>query len=65
MLKKIYKKKCSDSFYILYIKTVVYTYCLKYKRLENNYEPINKSINDMDKFEKRELTKKRTFTKNT
>ena len=44
---------------------MVYTYCLKYKRLENNYEPINKSINDMDKFEKRELTKKRTFTKNT
>ena len=44
---------------------MVYPYCLKYKRLENNYEPINESINDMDKFEKRELTKKRTFTKNT
>ena len=35
------------------------------KRLENNFKSINISINDMDKFEKKELTKKRTFTKNT
>ena len=31
--------------------------------LENNFKPISISINDMDKFEKRELTKKRTLTK--
>ena len=31
---------------------------------ENNYESISISINDMDKFEKKELAKKRTFTKN-
>ena len=37
----------------------------KNKRLENNFEPINISINDMDEFEKKELTRKRTFTKNT
>ena len=37
----------------------------KNKRLENNFKTINISINDMDKFEKKELTKKRTFTKNT
>ena len=36
----------------------------KNKRLENNFKTINISINDMDKFEKKELTKKRTFTKN-
>ena len=33
--------------------------------LENNFKPINICINDMDKFEKKELTKKRTFTKTT
>ena len=33
--------------------------------LENDFKSINISINDMDKFEKKELTKKRTFTKNT
>ena len=32
-------------------------------KLENNFKLINKSINDMDKFEKKELTKKRTFIK--
>ena len=32
--------------------------------LENNFKPINISINDMNKFEKKELTKKRAFTKN-
>ena len=37
----------------------------KKKRLENNLKPINLSINDMNKFEKNELTKKITFTKNT
>ena len=37
----------------------------KNKWLENNFKPINISINDMDKFEKKELTKKRTFTKKT
>ena len=37
----------------------------KNKRLENNFKPINISINEMDEFEKKELTKKRTFTKNT
>ena len=31
---------------------------------ENNYKSISISINDMDKFEKKELAKKRTFTKN-
>ena len=36
----------------------------KNKQLENNFKPINISINDMDKFEKKELTKKRIFTKN-
>ena len=36
----------------------------KNKRLENNFKPINISINDMIKFEKKELRKKRTFTKN-
>ena len=31
---------------------------------ENNFKPINISINDMDKFEKKKkLTKKRAFTK--
>ena len=35
----------------------------KNKRLENNFKPIHISINDMDEFEKKELTKKRTFTK--
>ena len=30
---------------------------------ENNYKSISISINDMDKFEKKELAKKRTFTK--
>ena len=33
--------------------------------LENNFKPINISVNDMDKFEIKELVKKRTFTKNT
>ena len=32
--------------------------------LENNFKSINISINGMDKFEKQELTKKRTFMKN-
>ena len=36
----------------------------KNKRLQNNFKIINISINDMDKFEKKELAKKRTFTKN-
>ena len=31
--------------------------------LENNFKSGNVSINDMDKFEKKELTKKSTFTK--
>ena len=35
----------------------------KSKRLENNFKGINISINDVDKFEKKELTKKRTFKK--
>ena len=37
------------------------------KRLQNSFKSINISINDMDKFgeKKKELTKKRTFTKNT
>ena len=35
----------------------------KSKRLENNFKPTNVSINDMDKFEKKELIKKRTFSK--
>ena len=34
-------------------------------RLKNNFKIINISINDMDKFEKKELPKKRAFTKNT
>ena len=33
----------------------------KNQRLENNSKIINISINDMDQFEKKELTKKRTF----
>ena len=38
----------------------------KTKRLENDFKAINISINDMGKLEKtKELTKKRTFTKNT
>ena len=37
----------------------------KIKRLENNFKTINISTSDIDKFEKKELTKKRTFTKNT
>ena len=39
----------------------------KYKneRLENNSKIINISKNDMDTFDKKELTRKRTFTKNT
>ena len=37
----------------------------KNKQIENNFKPINISINDIDKFEKKELTKKKTFTKNT
>ena len=37
----------------------------KNKRSENNFKPINVSINDMNEFEKKELTKKRAFTKNT
>ena len=31
--------------------------------LEKDFKPINVSINDMEKFEKEELTKKRTFAK--
>ena len=30
----------------------------KNKRLENNFSPINTSINDMDKFEKKRVNKK-------
>ena len=37
----------------------------KNKRLKNNFKTIIISINDMDKFEKKELTKKKTFRKNT
>ena len=37
----------------------------KNKRLENNFMTINISINHIDKFEKKELTKKKTFTKYT
>ena len=39
----------------------------KIKKLENNFKLINISINDMNKFEKKkkELTKKRTYIKNT
>ena len=39
----------------------------KYKneRLENNFIPTNISINEMDKFDKKELTKKRAFAKKT
>ena len=41
----------------------------KNKRLKSNFKIINISLNDMDlkknKFEKKELTKKRTLTKNT
>ena len=37
----------------------------KNKRLENNFKIINISINDMDNLKKKELAKKRTFTKNT
>ena len=33
--------------------------------LENNLKPINISINDMVKVEKKELRNKRTFSKNT
>ena len=36
----------------------------KNKQKENNFKPINKSINDTDKFGRKELTKRRTFTKN-
>ena len=38
----------------------------KNKRSGNNFKLINISISDMDKFEKKkELTKKKTFTKRT
>ena len=37
----------------------------KDKQLENNFKPINLSINDIYKFENKELTKRRTFTKST
>ena len=37
----------------------------KDKRWEKDFKPINISINDIDKFEKKELTKKIVFTKNT
>ena len=39
----------------------------KYKinRLENNFNPINIYLNDRDEFEIKELTNKRTFTKNS
>ena len=33
--------------------------------LENYFKSVNISVNDMDKFEKKEPTKKKTFTKNT
>ena len=35
----------------------------KYKRFKNKSKIINISINDMDKFEKKKLTKKKTFIK--
>ena len=35
------------------------------KRLKDNFKIINIFINDMDKFEIKELKKRRTFTKNT
>ena len=35
----------------------------KNKRLENKFKIINISVNDMYEFEKKEPTKKRTFTK--
>ena len=38
---------------------------LKKKQLENNFRLINISINDMDNFETKEPTKKRTFIKYT
>ena len=37
----------------------------KKKQLEKNFQIINIYITDADKSEKKELTKKRTFTKNT
>ena len=33
--------------------------------LENYFKSVNISVNDMDKFEKKKPTKKKTFTKNT
>ena len=33
--------------------------------LENYFKPSNISMNDMEKFEKKELTKKRTFTRSS
>ena len=33
--------------------------------LENNFKPINTSVDDMNKFQKKELAWKRTFTKHT
>ena len=35
------------------------------KRLQSNFNTIKISANDIDKFEKKELTKKILFTKNT
>ena len=32
---------------------------------ENNFKPSNISMNDMEKFEKKELTKNRTFTRSS
>ena len=32
-------------------------------KLKNDFKPINVSIDDMDKFEEKELTKKRAFAK--
>ena len=63
--------------FIHYILKLWFMYCLKYfwhvlrkyryikLGLENNFKPINISINDMDKCLKIELTTKTTFTKNT
>ena len=33
--------------------------------LDNNFKPSNISMNDMEKFEKKELTKNRTFTRSS
>ena len=73
----MYRKKCLVSFYILLIIYYFFSFFFslyvrtdhlrhqkyKYKRFKNKSKIINISINDMDKFEKKELTKKKTFIK--